>query len=47
MSKKLKFAMITTITLGVGLVVSLMALNRSVQKSLQNLEWNDDDDWED
>ena len=47
MSKKLRFAVITAITLGVGLVVSLMALNRSVQKSLQNLEWNDDDDWED
>ena len=46
MSKK-KIAVITAITLGVGLVVSLMALNRSVQKSLQTLEWNDDDDWED
>ena len=46
MSKKLKFAMITTITLGAGLVVSLMALNRSVQKSLQTLELMDDD-WED
>ncbi len=46
MSKK-KIAVITAITLGAGLVVSLMALNRSVQKSLQNLEWNDDDDWED
>lgn len=45
MSKK-KIAVITAITLGAALVVSLMALNRSVQKSLQNLEWNDDD-WED
>lgn len=42
----MKFAVITTITLGVGLVVSLMALNRSVQKSLQTLELMDDD-WED
>lgn len=45
MSKK-KIAMITAITLGAGLVVSLMALNRSVQKSLQTLELMDDD-WED
>ena len=42
MSKK-KIAMITAITLGAGLVVSLMALNRSVQKSLQTLELMDDD----
>ena len=45
MSKK-KIAMITAITLGAGLVVSLMGLNRSVQKSLQTLELMDDD-WED
>lgn len=45
MSKK-KIAMITAITLGAGLVVSLMALNHSVQKSLQTLELMDDD-WED
>ena len=45
MSKK-KIAMITAITLGAGLVVSLMALNRSVQKSLHTLELMDDD-WED
>lgn len=45
MSKK-KIAVITAITLGAGLVLSLMALNRSVQKSLQTLELMDDD-WED
>ena len=45
MSKK-KIAMITAITLRAGLEVSLMALNRSVQKSLQTLELMDDD-WED